>query len=71
MGLGFPVFFVTFGVRQNRSKSRSDAAAAAVVASSSFQVERWVGPKGLIQSIDVLEAIRCLGPTHKHDGGRV
>ena len=48
-----------------------DAAAAAVVASSSFQVEKWPDPKGLIKSIDVLEAIRCLGPTHKHDGGRV
>ena len=44
--------------------------AAAVITSGSFQVERWVDPKGLIKSIDVLEAIRCLGSTHKHDGGR-
>ena len=48
-----------------------DAAAAAVVASSSFQVEKWPDPKGLIKSIDVLEAIRFLGSGHKHDGGRV
>ena len=32
-----------------------DAAAAAVITSGSFQVERWVDPKGLIKSIDVLE----------------
>ena len=42
-----------------------DAAAAAVNRSSSFQVEKWPDPKGLIKSIDVLEAIRCLGSGHK------
>ena len=41
------------------------------IASSSFQVEKWPDPKGLIKSIDVLEAIRFLGSGHKHDGGRV
>jgi hypothetical protein len=45
--------------------------AAAVITSGSFQVERWVDPKGLIKSIDVLEAIRCLGPTHLSTWSRV
>ena len=34
-------------------------------------VERWVDPKGLIKSIDVIEAIGCLGSSHKHDVGPV
>ena len=31
----------------------------------------WPDPKGLIKSIDVIEAIRCLGSGHKHDVGPV
>jgi hypothetical protein len=46
-------------------------AVAAVITSGSFQVERWPDPKGLIKSIDVIEAIRCLGSGHKHDVGPV
>ena len=45
--------------------------AAAEITSGSFQVERWVDPKGLIKSIAVLEAIRFLGSTYEHDVGRV
>jgi len=41
------------------------------ITSGSFQVERWPDPKGLIKSIDVIEAIRCLGSGHKHDVGPV
>ena len=35
------------------------------ITSGSFQYELLADPKGLIKSIDVLEAIRCLGSASK------